>query len=43
VRTDRPGTAYHRGELLRWLRRLGEPVTSFPGCPAEFAAGIDGD
>jgi DNA-binding CsgD family transcriptional regulator len=43
VRTDRPGTAYHRGELLRWLRRLGDPVTSFPGCPPEFAAGIDGD
>jgi DNA-binding NarL/FixJ family response regulator len=28
---------------VRWLRRLGEPVTSFPGCPPEFAAGIDGD
>ena len=43
ARTDRPGAAHLRGELLRWLRRLGEPVTSFPGCPPEFAAGIDGD
>jgi DNA-binding CsgD family transcriptional regulator/tetratricopeptide (TPR) repeat protein len=43
ARTDRRGTAHFRGELVRWLRRLGEPVTSFPGCPPEFAAGIDGD
>ncbi|MDT0350207.1 ATP-binding protein [Pseudonocardia charpentierae] len=43
VRTDRPGAAHLRGELLRWLCRLGEPVTSFPGCPPEFAAGIGGD
>ena len=43
ARTDRRGAAHFRGELLRWLRRLGEPVTSFPGCPPEFAAGIDGD
>jgi DNA-binding CsgD family transcriptional regulator/tetratricopeptide (TPR) repeat protein len=43
ARTDRPGAAHHRGELLRWLRRLGEPVAVFPGCPEEFAAGIDGD
>ena len=43
TRTDRPGAAHFRGELLRWLRRLGEPVTSFPGCPPEFAAGLDGD
>jgi len=43
VRTDRPGAAHLRGELLRWLCRLGEPVTSFPGCPPEFAAGIAGD
>jgi DNA-binding CsgD family transcriptional regulator len=42
-RTDRPGAAHLRGELLRWLCRLGEPVTSFPGCPPEFAAGIAGD
>ena len=41
---DRPPRyAPIRGELLRWLRRLGEPVTPFPGCPPEFAAGIDGD
>ena len=37
------GAAHFRGELLRWLRRLGEPVEPFPGCPPEFAAGIDGD
>ena len=43
ARTDRRGAAHFRGELVRWLRRLGEPVTSFPGCPPEFAAGIDGD
>jgi DNA-binding CsgD family transcriptional regulator/tetratricopeptide (TPR) repeat protein len=43
VRTDRPGAAHHRGELLRWLRRLGEPVEVFPECPEEFAAGIAGD
>ena len=43
ARTDRAGAAYHRGELLRWLRRLGEPVSPFPGCPPEFAAGISGD
>src|SRR5690349_6200929 len=42
-RTDRRGAAHFRGELMRWLRRLGEPVTSFPGCPPEFAPGIDGD
>ena len=43
ARTDRPGAAHFRGEVLRWLRRLGEPVASFPGCPPEFASGIDGD
>ena len=42
-RDGRRGTAHFRGELVRWLRRLGEPVTAFPGCPPEFAAGIDGD
>ena len=38
-----PGSDRRRGELLRWRRRLGEAVTSFPGCPEEFAAGIRGD
>jgi len=33
----------HRGELQRWLRRLGLPATDFPGCPEVFAAGIRGD
>jgi DNA-binding CsgD family transcriptional regulator len=42
-RTDRPGCAVHRGELLRYLKRLGRPVEIFPGCPAEYAAGIAGD
>ena len=28
ARTDRAGAAHHRGELLRWLRRLGEPVVA---------------
>jgi len=42
-RTNRPGTDVWRGELLRWLRRLGYPVEPFPGCPKEYAAGIRGD
>jgi DNA-binding CsgD family transcriptional regulator len=42
-RTMDPGTERQRGELLRWLRRLGEDVEAFPGCPDELAAGIRGD
>jgi DNA-binding NarL/FixJ family response regulator len=29
--------------LLRWLRRCGEPVEPFEGCPEELAAGLRGD
>jgi len=32
-----------RGEVLRYLRRAGEPVEPFPGCPPPLAAGIIGD
>lgn len=42
-RTDGPGRERERAELARWLRRLGEPVTDFPGCPEEFAAALRGD
>jgi DNA-binding CsgD family transcriptional regulator len=40
---QRPGVERFRGELLRYLRRLGQPVQPFPGCPEEFAAGLRGD
>ncbi len=42
-RTDRPGTDVLRGELLRYLRRLGSAVHVFDGCPEEYSAGIRGD
>jgi DNA-binding CsgD family transcriptional regulator/tetratricopeptide (TPR) repeat protein len=42
-RTDRPGMAVQRGELLRYLARLGRRVTPFDGCPDAYAAGIAGD
>ena len=42
-RSDRPGTEHWRGELLRYLRRLGHPVEAFPGCPECYAAGLRGD
>lgn len=42
-RTDRCGTDVQRGELLRYLRRLGYPVHPFTGCPDEYAAGLRGD
>jgi DNA-binding CsgD family transcriptional regulator/tetratricopeptide (TPR) repeat protein len=32
-----------RGELLRYLQRVGHPVVPFDGCPEEFAAGLRGD
>jgi DNA-binding CsgD family transcriptional regulator len=38
-----PGGERGRAELLRLLRRLGEPVEPFPGCPEEYAAGLRGD
>ncbi|HYU04605.1 MAG TPA: LuxR C-terminal-related transcriptional regulator, partial [Jatrophihabitantaceae bacterium] len=42
-RTDRPGCAVWRGELLRYLKRLGRDVAEFTGCPEQYAAGIRGD
>ncbi|MBN9107441.1 MAG: hypothetical protein J0I34_01555 [Pseudonocardia sp.] len=42
-RTAGPGAERQRGELQRWLRRLGLPAEMFPGCPDEFAAGLAGD
>ena len=38
-RTEPRGRERDRGELLRWLGRLGHPVEPFPDCPDEFAAG----
>ena len=40
VRAQHP---YLRAEMLRYRRRAGERVEPFPGCPAPFAAGIEGD
>ncbi|ACQ81611.1 transcriptional regulator, LuxR family [Beutenbergia cavernae DSM 12333] len=34
---------YLGGEVLRYLRRAGDDVEVFPGCPEGFAAGIRGD
>jgi DNA-binding CsgD family transcriptional regulator len=34
---------YLRGEVLRYLRRVGEPVEPFDGCLPPFADGINGD
>lgn len=42
-RTAGRGAEAYRGELLRYLARVGEPVSSFPGCPPAYAAGIAGD
>ena len=33
----------HRGEVQRWLHRLGQPHETFPDCPEVFAAGLRGD
>jgi DNA-binding CsgD family transcriptional regulator len=43
VRTAVPGAERPRADLLRWLRRLGEPAQPFEGCPPEYAAGLRGD
>jgi DNA-binding CsgD family transcriptional regulator len=40
---ERIGHERNRAEVLRWLRRLGEPADAFDGCPEEFAAGLRGD
>jgi DNA-binding CsgD family transcriptional regulator/tetratricopeptide (TPR) repeat protein len=42
-RTQHPGAAPFRGELLRYLARAGLPAESFAGCPLPWAAGIEGD
>ena len=42
-RTEQPGRAWQRGELLRYLKRLGEHAEPFTGCPEVFAAGLRGD
>jgi DNA-binding CsgD family transcriptional regulator len=41
-RTAGPAGADVRGELLRYLARAGEPVETFPGCPAVWEAGLAG-
>jgi DNA-binding CsgD family transcriptional regulator len=41
--TEETGRERERGELMRWLHRLGERADGFPGCPEEFAAGLRGD
>jgi DNA-binding CsgD family transcriptional regulator len=43
ARTEHPGAAPFRGELLRYLARAGVPAESFDGCPAGWAAGLEGD
>jgi DNA-binding CsgD family transcriptional regulator/tetratricopeptide (TPR) repeat protein len=43
ARTEHPGAAPFRGELLRYLARAGAPAESFDGCPASWAAGLEGD
>ncbi len=43
ARTDRAGMAVQRGELLRYLRRLGLRRPAFADCPEGYAEGIGGD
>ena len=38
-----PGHEFLRGEVLRYLRRVGAAVEPFPGCRPPAAAGIAGD
>ena len=42
-RTEHPGAAPFRGELLRYLARAGLPAEPFEGCPPGWAAGLAGD
>jgi len=42
-RLESRGRERERGELMRWLRRLGDPLGPFAGCPEEYAAGLRGD
>ena len=43
ARTDRPGCAVQRAELLRYLHRLGVEVPVPTTGPEGYAAGISGD
>jgi DNA-binding CsgD family transcriptional regulator len=43
ARTDRAGLAVQRGEVLRYLRRLGRPVPPFAASPQGYAEGLSGD
>ena len=42
-RTEHPGGAPFRAELLRYLARAGVPAEPFAGCPEPWAAGLRGD
>jgi tetratricopeptide (TPR) repeat protein len=42
-RTEHPGGAGFRAELLRYLARAGVDAEPFPGCPEPWAAGLRGD
>ncbi|GAA1847674.1 AAA family ATPase [Pseudonocardia ailaonensis] len=42
-RTAGRGAEWQRGEVERWVRRLGGPAEVVDGCPEEWAAGIRGD
>jgi DNA-binding CsgD family transcriptional regulator/tetratricopeptide (TPR) repeat protein len=42
-RTEHPGAAPFRGELLRYLARAGLPVEPFDGCPPGYDAALRGD
>ena len=42
-RTDHPGAAPFRAELLRYLQRGGLDAEPFPGCPEPWATGLRGD
>ncbi|MGH3980128.1 MAG: AAA family ATPase [Pseudonocardiaceae bacterium] len=43
ARTEHPGAAPVRGELLRYLARAGMGGEPFEGCPEGYAAGLRGD
>ena len=42
-RTEHPGAAPFRAELLRYVARARLPVEPFDGCPEPWAAGLRGD
>ena len=42
-RTEHPGAAPFRGELLRYLARAGLPAEPFEGCPPGYDEGLRGD